>query len=82
VDWLNGSSREVVDEVRLMLVDKTAVLEPFRVGGKQLLVTSPSGLAEKMQASRSRTDLDVLMEEAACMQQACAPGIEGGWETA
>jgi pimeloyl-ACP methyl ester carboxylesterase len=80
LDWMAGFSQDAIDEVELMRSDEPAARELFRRGREELLATAPADFAQRMQAEGSRTELDLLMAEAACMQQACAPGIEGGWD--
>jgi pimeloyl-ACP methyl ester carboxylesterase len=80
LDWMRGFSQDAVDEVNLMRTDEPAARELFRTGRQELLAASPAGLAREMQAAGSRSELDILIAEASCMQQACEPGIEGGWD--
>ncbi len=80
LDWLHGFSQDAVDEVRLMQSDMAAARDLFRRGRDELLITPAVEQAEQMKAAGSRTELQVLIDEVGCMQQAVEPGIEGGWD--
>jgi pimeloyl-ACP methyl ester carboxylesterase len=80
LDWMRGFSQDAIDEVDLMRSHEPAARDLFRQGRDEMLAASPTELAHEMQAAGSRSDLDVLIAEAACMQQAYEPGIEGSWD--
>jgi pimeloyl-ACP methyl ester carboxylesterase len=80
LDWMQGFSQDAIDEVELMRSDEPAARELFRRGRQEMLAASPTEMAGEMQAAGSRSEWDVLIAEAACMQRACAPGIEGSWD--
>jgi pimeloyl-ACP methyl ester carboxylesterase len=80
LDWLGGFSQDGVDEVRLMFADKPASRAMFEKDRDQLLAASPAELAQDMKASAPHADLAFLTDEAVCMQQGYASGIEGCWD--
>jgi pimeloyl-ACP methyl ester carboxylesterase len=81
LDWMAGFGPEAVDEVHLMLSDKTAARALFEKGREELLAASPTALAEQWAANiPPGDDPAFLVDEAISMQQAEAPGIEGSWD--
>ena len=80
LDWFAGFSPAAVDEVRLMFDDPAAARATFEEERQHYLATSPAELARELQAHSPHADLAFLTEEAACMQQALAAGIEGSWD--
>jgi pimeloyl-ACP methyl ester carboxylesterase len=80
LDWFGGFSPAAVDEVRLMFDDPAAARATFEEERQHYLATSPAELARELQAHSPHADLAFLTDEAACMQQALAAGIEGSWD--
>jgi len=80
LDWLAGFSQDAIDEVRLMFADKTASRAMFEQGREEMLAVSPAELAQDMKAHAPTADLAFRTDEAVCMQQAYASGIEGCWD--
>jgi pimeloyl-ACP methyl ester carboxylesterase len=80
LDWLAGFSQDAVDEVRLMFTDKPASRAMFEKGRDEMLAASPAELAQDMKAHAPDADLAFLTDEAVCMQQGYASGIEGCWD--
>lgn len=80
LNWFAGSSQAAVDDVRLMFADQEAARATFEKERQQLLAASPAELAEEWQMHSPGADLSFLTDEATCMQQALAAGIEGSWD--
>jgi pimeloyl-ACP methyl ester carboxylesterase len=80
LDWFAGFSQDAVEEVRLMFAEKTASHAMFEKGREEILTVSPAELAQDMKAHSPHADLAFLTDEAVCMQQAYASGIEGCWD--
>jgi pimeloyl-ACP methyl ester carboxylesterase len=80
LNWFAGSSQAAVDDVRLMFADQAAARATFEKERQQLLAASPAELAEEWQMHSPGADLSFLTDEATCMQQALAAGIEGSWD--
>jgi pimeloyl-ACP methyl ester carboxylesterase len=80
LDWMAGFSQDAVDEVQLMFADEPAARALFEKGREDMLAASPAELAQQMKAHAPGADLAFLTDEAITMQQACVPGIEGGWD--
>jgi pimeloyl-ACP methyl ester carboxylesterase len=78
LDWLAGMGPGAAGEFALMLTDRAASRAVFEAEREQLLVTSPADLAAQM--GQPGDDPGFLLDEAICMQQAYAPGIEGCWD--
>ena len=80
LDWLAGFSQDAVNEVRLMFTDKPASRAMFEKDRDQMLAASPAELAQDMKVHAPAADLAFLTDEAVCMQQGYAAGIEGCWD--
>jgi pimeloyl-ACP methyl ester carboxylesterase len=81
LDWLAGFGPGAIEEVRLMLADETAARALFAKDREKLLAASPAALAaEWAPGLPPGDDRAFLADEATCMQQAMAPGIEGAWD--
>jgi pimeloyl-ACP methyl ester carboxylesterase len=80
LDWFAGFSQDAVNEVRLMFTDKPASRAMFEKDRDQMLAASPAELAQDMKAHAPAADLAFLTDEAVCMQQGYAAGIEGCWD--
>ena len=80
LDWLAGFSQDAVNEVRLMFTDKPASRAMFEKDRDEMLAASPAELAQGMKAHAPDADLAFLTDEAVCMQQGYASGIEGCWD--
>jgi hypothetical protein len=52
----------------------------FEKGRAELLAATPAELAQDMKARSPDADLAFLTDEAVCMQQAYASGIDGCWD--
>jgi pimeloyl-ACP methyl ester carboxylesterase len=67
-----------VDDVRLLFEDEAASRADFEKEREHLLAASPAELAREWRSGLSPgDDPGFLTDEAACMQQALAAGIEG-----
>jgi pimeloyl-ACP methyl ester carboxylesterase len=81
LDWLAGLSPDAIDEVRLMLADEAASRAMFEKEREELLAASPAALAKQWAPGLPPGDDPAfLVDEAVCMQQAMAAGIEGSWD--
>jgi pimeloyl-ACP methyl ester carboxylesterase len=65
------------EDVRVMFGDRDAARVVFTEEREQLLATSPAELAQEWQKTSPDADLAFLTDEAICVQQALAAGIEG-----
>ena len=80
LDWLAGMGPGAAEDVRLMFGDQDAARAPFITEREQLLAASPAELARQWQETSPDADLAFLTDEAICVQQALAAGIEGFFE--
>ena len=80
LDWFAGFSPAAAEEVRLMFDDPAAARATFEDERQHYLATSPAELAQVMQTHSPHADLAFLTDEATCMRQALAAGIEGSWD--
>jgi hypothetical protein len=80
LDWFAEFSQGDIDEVRLMFADEAASRAMFAKGREEMLAASPAELAQHMKAHAPDADLAFLIDEAVCMQQAYASGIDGCWD--
>jgi pimeloyl-ACP methyl ester carboxylesterase len=80
LDWFAEFSQGDIDEVRLMFADEAASRAMFSKGREEMLAVSPAELAQHMKAHAPDADLAFLTDEAVCMQQAYASGIDGCWD--
>jgi len=81
LDWLAGFSPGAINEVRVMVRDEIAARAMFEYDRAELLAASPADLAAQWTSMLPPgNDPAFLVDEAACMQQAMAPGIEGSWD--
>jgi pimeloyl-ACP methyl ester carboxylesterase len=80
LDWFAEFSQGDIDEVRLMFADEAASRAMFSKGREEMLAASPAELAQHMKAHTPDADLAFLIDEAVCMQQAYASGIDGCWD--
>ena len=80
LDWLAGFSPGAVDEARLTLTDQAEARALFHQEREEILAAPPAQVALDFQARSPGVDLALLTDEAVCIQQALAPGIEGSWD--
>ena len=80
LDWFAGFSEAAVEDVRMLFGDRAAARATFEEERRQLLAASPAELARDWKAHSPDADLAFLTDEAICVQQALAPGIEGSWD--
>jgi pimeloyl-ACP methyl ester carboxylesterase len=73
LDWLSGFSPDALE-------DHAAARALFAQGRQEMLEVPPAELALKLQAYSPGSDLALLTDEAISIQQAYAPGFEGGWD--
>jgi pimeloyl-ACP methyl ester carboxylesterase len=77
LDWLGGMGPGAEEDVRLMFGDRAKARAAFTEEREQLLAASPAELAQQWQKTSPDADLAFLTDEATCVQQALAAGIEG-----
>jgi pimeloyl-ACP methyl ester carboxylesterase len=78
LDWFAGMGPGAVDDVRLLFEDEAASRADFEKEREHLLAASPAELAQEWRSGLSPgDDPGFLTDEAVCMQQALAGGIEG-----
>ena len=63
-----------------MFDDPAAARATFEEERQHYLATSPAELGQELQTHSPHADLAFLTDEAACMRQALAAGIEGSWD--
>ena len=80
LDWFAGFSPAAIDDVRLMFGDRATARAAFEEERAQLLAASPAELARNWQTDSPDADPAFLTDEAACMQEALAAGIEGSYD--
>jgi len=69
------------EQVAQMLTDRAASRALFEKERAEMLAASPADLAEQMRSAlQPGDDPGFLLDEAVCMQQAYASGIEGCWD--
>jgi pimeloyl-ACP methyl ester carboxylesterase len=79
LDWFAGLGQGAIDKTRLMLADLAASRATFEQE-RRLLAASPGRVAREWQADSPGADLAFLAEQAASVQRALEPGIEGSWD--
>ena len=77
LDWLAGMGPGAGEDVRLMFGDRSKARAAFTEEREQLLATSAAELAQEWKKTTPDADLAFLTDEATCVQQALAAGIEG-----
>jgi len=77
LDWVAGMGPEVPDWVTMELTDWPAARAVTETERAEMLAKSPAELAADSRPARSAQDAAFLLEEAICMQQGYAPGIDG-----
>jgi pimeloyl-ACP methyl ester carboxylesterase len=77
LDWLAGMGPGAEEDVRVMFGDREAARAAFTEEREQLLAASPAELAQERKKTSPDADLAFLIDEATCVQQALAAGIEG-----
>jgi pimeloyl-ACP methyl ester carboxylesterase len=80
LDWLAGMGPGAEEDVRLMFGDRAKARAAFTEEREQLLATSPAELAQAWQKTSPGADLAFLTDEAICVQQSLAAGIEGSYD--
>ena len=77
LDWLAGMGPGAEEDVRVMFGDRDLARAAFTEEREQLLAASPAELAQQRKKTSPDADLAFLTDEATCVQQALAAGIEG-----
>jgi pimeloyl-ACP methyl ester carboxylesterase len=77
LDWFAGMGPDAADWVALMFADWTAARAVTEQERAEMLAKSPAELAAGMRQARSADDAAFLLDEASCMQQGYASGIDG-----
>ena len=80
LDWFAGMGPGAVKDVALMFADEAASRAEYAQEREKMLATSPGDLAQEMRSASPGVDPGFLLDEAICMQQAYASGIEGCWD--
>jgi len=81
LDWFAGMSPSAANGAALMSADRAASRATFERERRGLLSVSAADLAENMKSLlQPGDDPGFLPDEALCMQQAYASGIEGSWD--
>jgi len=81
LDWFGGMGPGAAEQVAQMLTDRAASRALFEKERAEMLAASPADLAEQMRSAlQPGDDPGFLLDEAICMQQAYASGIEGCWD--
>lgn len=71
-----GFSPAAVEEVRLMFADQAASRATFEEDRDRTLAADPADLAQEWQQTSPDADLASLTDEAICVQQSYAAGVE------
>jgi pimeloyl-ACP methyl ester carboxylesterase len=77
LDWLAGMGPEVPDWVALMFADWAEARAVTVTEREEMLAKSPAELSSAMNPGLSAEDAAFGLDEAICMQQGYAPGIDG-----
>jgi pimeloyl-ACP methyl ester carboxylesterase len=77
LDWFAGMGPDAADWVALMFADWTASRAVAEQEREEMLAKSPGDLAAGMGPALSADHAAFLLDEAICMQQAYASGIDG-----
>jgi pimeloyl-ACP methyl ester carboxylesterase len=77
LDWLAGMGPDAADWVALMFADWAEARAATEREREEMLAKSPAELAAAVMPRLSAEDAAFGLDEAICMQQAYAPGIDG-----
>jgi pimeloyl-ACP methyl ester carboxylesterase len=77
LDWLAGMGPEVPDWVALMFADWAQARAVTETEREEMLAKPPAELSAVMNPALTAEDAAFGLDEAICMQQAYAPGIDG-----